>query len=107
MLVTDADARQHAVLDDLGVELAGSPFSHSPFKDQADPVRTAHIQVIADDVLNQSPSLGWVAKDQGLAHFDLPDTQLMPIAGCPILGIERPRQLFDPVVEKSLDLAGG
>src|SRR3990170_8077319 len=104
VFVTDPDNWLNAFPQHPGVELAGSCFSHLTLEDQADPVWSAQVEIIPDQGFNQSPALFGVLEDLGSADFQLPDTQLVGITGRSLLGQDRPGKLFDPAVEKGLDL---
>src|SRR3990170_4006075 len=106
VFVTNTDDRLNTFPQHPGVELAGSCFSHLTLEDQADPVRTAQVEIIPDQGFDQSPALFGVLEDLGAADFQLPDTQLVGITGRSLLLRQRPGKLFDPAVEKCLDLLG-
>jgi len=106
VLVVDADAGHDPMLEHMGAELTGSPLGHQPIEDQAHPIRTAQVEILTDEALDQRPSLGGVHKHLCPAHFTLPDAQVVLVALGALRRREGPRQLVDPVVEKGLDHLG-
>ncbi len=60
-------------LNHLGAEVTRRGLGDPALKDQLDPVRSTHIQIVSDDGFKPLPPLGWVSKDLSATEFDLPD----------------------------------
>src|SRR3990172_10159 len=62
MFVGNAYRRLYACSQDPGMELAWSCLSYLALKNQADPLRAAQIEIITNQILDQSPTLFGVTK---------------------------------------------
>ena len=99
-LVVAADLRIDSLSDDLGAEGAGGRGSHPPAESQRHAVRTAHIQVVADESLKERPPGGRPVEHQRVRHLELAERQLMHIPGAQVGGGEHLREPGKPAPEE-------
>src|SRR3989304_7944391 len=104
MFVVNAQRWLYTLSQDPRMELARSCLSHLALEDQADPVRATQVEIITNQILDQSPTLFGVTKHLRPADFHLPDTQQVWIPCRAVFHVQRPGNLFDPMVEKRLNL---
>lgn len=59
-------------------------------KEQAHPVRPTQVEVLADDRLEELAPLDWAGEDLGETDLQLPEAELVLIAGAPLGRRQRP-----------------
>jgi hypothetical protein len=75
-------------------------------KQEGDTVWPAEVEVVADDLLEEVATLDRPVEDLGEAEFDLPNAQLVVVAGNPVVSVERPWEPVAPIVEECLHVLG-
>ena len=75
-------------------------------KQEADPIRTSEIQILADHCFEEVAAVHGAVKHVGETEFDLPDREVMVIAGRSVSQRQRPWQAVRPAVEEGLDVSG-
>ena len=94
--------------DHPGAEAAGggtrSCASDLPVEDQADPIRAAGVEIVADDVLEEHPPAHGRIEHLGQGELGLQDRDLIAVP-CVTVGVgQRPGQQCEPLVQQRLDL---
>src|SRR5438876_8315336 len=75
-------------------------------KQEADPIRTSEIQILADHRFEEVAAVHGAVKHVGETEFDLPDREVMVVAGRSVSQRQRPWQAVRPAVEEGLDVSG-
>jgi hypothetical protein len=93
----------------LGVtpSAGGGPWSFPsdlPVEDQADPVRAAGVEVVADDVLEEHPPAHGLVEHLGQGELSLEDRDLIAVPRITVGVGQRPGQACEPLVQQRLDL---
>src|SRR5271167_4809610 len=77
---------------------------YAPLEDQLHLVRPAEIQVLANDLLKEDAPRLRAVEHLGQRKLRLQDGNVIAIAGLPIRGGERVRQLGQPLAQQRIDL---
>ena len=107
-LVLDAYGRGDIVGDDPGAERAwGAALAagvDAASEDQADPVGSADVEVVADELLQEDPAGDGPVEHLGEGELGLDDGDVVAVAGGGVLVGERVGQLGQPLAQQRLDL---
>ena len=109
MLVFDVQARFHPVGDDARpVAVAGRrrAAGDPPWKEQANAIRSAEIQVLANHGFEKVAALHRAIEDLRQTHFELTNRHAMIVAGGAVRRGHRPGEAMRPAVEEGLDVGG-
>jgi hypothetical protein len=93
-------------VDDTRSEGARRVASNFAAEEELDAIRPPEIEVVAQDFLEEVPTLQGSVEDVGHAELELPDRQLVAIAGGPVLAGERMREASKPAPEEAIDVVG-
>ena len=74
-----------------------------PVEDQRDPVGAAHVQVLADDCLEEHPARGGPVQHLGQGELGLQDRNVVAVAGPAVRGGEGVGQDLQPLTQQSVD----
>jgi hypothetical protein len=110
VLVVDVQARGDALGDHPGAEPTRGRSRSAPHQfaveDQADLVGPAGVEVVADDVFEEHPPRDRPVQYLGQGELNLPDRDVVAVAGGPVGGGERVRQDRQPLAQQPIDLLG-
>jgi hypothetical protein len=111
VLVVHVQARRDVLGDDPGAEYPGGRALAAPLdlpgEDEADPVRAAQVQVVADDLLEEDPPAHRGVEHLGEGELRLQDGQLIAVSGGAVGRGERVRQPGQPLAQQRVDLVVG
>ena len=105
-LVLDVQTGQHAVGDDPRREPARRRGDDLAVEQQLNPIRSAQVEVLADDLLEQLPPALGLVEHLGAADLQLQDREGIPEAGRGVRPGQRQRQDPQPAIEAGLDIIG-
>jgi len=110
VLVVNVQRRDNPIGDHPSTEpargLAFAAVDDAPIKDQADAIRSADVEVVADDLLEKDPPRHRRIQHLGQRKLGLQDRQLIALAGGFVMGGERIGQDLEPLAQQRVDLFG-
>ena len=104
VLVVDVQRGHDAMGDDAGPKRTGSGLGDPAGEDHLDPVRTAEIEILADDLFEEDSPRNRSVQDLGQRKLGLEDRDGVPETGATILWRERMRKQTEPLAQKAVDL---
>src|SRR5437870_13171689 len=83
-----------------------SPALDAAGEDEADPVRAANVEVLADDLFEEHPPGERPVEDLGEGELGLQHREVIAVAGPAIRGAEGVGQAAQPLADEGVDLGG-
>lgn len=105
-LVVAADLRIDSLGDHLGAPRCPGSVVDSSVKDQRHRLRAAHVEVIADELLEKRPPGRRPVKHPGVGDLELAKRQLVDVPGAQVGTRERGGQPLLPAPQEALYRAG-
>ena len=103
VLVVDVQRRDDPVGDDAGAIPRGGASVDAPVEDQLHVVGATHVEVLAQHLFEEDPSLRRSVEHLGPSELRLQNRDIVADAPLPVAGRERMRQPRQPLAQQGID----
>ena len=105
-LVLDVQRGHDALGQHAGAEAPGRAARDAPIEDQLHLIGTAEVEILADDLFEETAAGQRPIEDLGQRELGLQDRELIPIAGGAVRRGEGMRESAQPFAKDGVDLGG-